>query len=126
VLVRGRDGTFRQPTGGGKCVAWLTRRGGCRRARGLHGVADTLVSDDGGSLYAATSFGWAAFRRLSDGTLRQLPGRSACGTWDEEEPEGCLINDVPWVGLEHLAISPDGRHAYLADELTVGGLRRLP
>jgi DNA-binding beta-propeller fold protein YncE len=126
VLRRGNDGTFRQAGGRAGCVASRPVSRGCHPARGLYDVADALVSHDGRNVYAGTSTGWAAFRRLSDGSLRQIAGPFGCGTWDAEEPEGCMLNDLPWVGLDHITGSPDARHVYLADDLTLGGLRRLP
>lgn len=89
---------------------------GCRRANGLRGAHDILVSGDGRNVYVAGTDAVAVFwRNPRTGDLRQLRGRAGCVSDRPVEPPGprCRRGRA----LAHpngLAMSPSGRFLYVA------------
>lgn len=135
VFKRGsRAGGLRQLRGPKGCVSFDGRshrggkRGRCRRARGLKGPADIVVSADGRNVYVAALGGDAvvAFRRNSHtGALRQLPGLGGCvsrGGKNGCAPARALRDPLA------LALSEDGTSLYVAaaGSNAVAILRREP
>lgn len=86
-------------------------------AKGIHGADAVAVSPDGGTVYVSAFSGdsVAVFsRRAADGELRQLPGRQSC----LKDPRAVRWTDCPVTatsiqGARPIAISPDGRFAYV-------------
>jgi DNA-binding beta-propeller fold protein YncE len=89
----------------------------CRPARAMEWTKFLVLSSDGRHVYATArdSDAIAAFRRhAATGRLRQLPGKDGCVTSSSEaRPRRCRRID----GLNEpagIALSPNGRHAYVA------------
>ena len=113
-----RTGALRQLRGGNACVGGPARE--CPRAgKALDGIRWIALSPDGRNLYAASpaNDAIAAFSRdRRTGGLRQLPGADACIEDNLARPRsGCSGG----VGLNYprtIALSPDGRSAYVASD----------
>jgi DNA-binding beta-propeller fold protein YncE len=85
----------------------------CASGTALVSANEVAVSPDGRNVYVAT-FGavLAAFARSADGRVQQLPGPAACLA-----PPSFDLPCGPGESLDggsDLAISPDGRHVYVA------------
>jgi hypothetical protein len=105
---------LRGPSG---CVT-PTGANGCTRGYGVADLATVVVTRDGRNVYAAGGVGSlssiAIFARAPSGALRQLPGRTGC-IHEAIGSRRC----APGVALEtpvSIAVSPDGRHVYVAAE----------
>ena len=132
ILARDPDtGALSQGPGTAAC---LSNRGqgeaGCARARAIQGPSGVTVSPDNRNLYVSTTTlisGEAdlggtvgVFRRNpASGQPTQLRGRAACVRLqsDDEPCRSAHLADVA-----DLAVSPDGRNAYIADGVFPGRL----
>jgi hypothetical protein len=133
IFRRGTGGRLSQPRGARACVEW--GRSPCRHARGFFEPGEPALSPDGRNLYAGTTSGWATFRRLPMGNLRQPRGRLACGLSEETimdinegDDEGCQHHRLPFDDLDFPpdgVASPDGRHVYFGNSYFLFSFRRL-
>jgi DNA-binding beta-propeller fold protein YncE len=85
----------------------------CATARNVRGTTTVVVSPDGASVYLGGSAGLAIFTRdPATGALAQLAGRAGCLHRGPPGPRcaGMRGNDA----ATGVAVSPDGRHVYLA------------
>jgi DNA-binding beta-propeller fold protein YncE len=125
VYVVSRDPTavalFKRKAGGG--LSQLAgRRGcigakGCAKAVGLSGGSGVAVSPDNRNVYVTTDYTDAvlSFSRGAGGTLTQLRGPGGCIVDQTDKQKGCAraaraLLDNP----EAIALTPDGRYAYVA------------
>lgn len=125
VFARNRGtGELEQLSGRRGCVR---HRGGraCTRARALASPTSIALSPDGDNVYV-TSAGSDALsvfaRNRRTGALRQLPGASGC--LSQRPGGGCLVGR----GLNEptsVAVSPDGRHVYVAGRRFPSGIAVL-
>ena len=86
---------------------------GCARGRGLAGARSVAISADGRSAYVASAFSHAVAvfaRDRRTGALTQLPGAAGCASRSEQ---GCAGGRA-LAGAQSVAISADGRSAYVA------------
>jgi len=106
-----RTGRISQRAGPAGCMSQTEL--GCTPARSVAGSAAVAMSPDGRNVYATgfLSGSVAAFSRSASGALAQLPGANGCVNGDGSE--GCRTG-VALDGAAGLAISPDGRTAYVA------------
>ncbi len=118
VLRRDRfTGALTQLPGEQGC---LGREAGCADARALAVPASVVASPEGRNVYVVGRFDFefagdvAAFSRSRpDGALTQLRGKAGCASLDATPRSGCaLIRTI--FSPSSLAISRDGRSAYLA------------
>lgn len=112
VLARNaRTGALVQLPGRAGCVA-TGGADGCARGRALATVRPVAVAPDGGSVYAGTGAGVAAFARsVRTGALRQLARRAGCVA--EGGGHGCATGRGV-AGTRALGLSRDGRFLYAA------------
>ena len=112
AVFRRTAGGLIQPNGAGGCLA-ATAAEGCTVARALGEPAGVEVSLDGRGVYVA-SYGSDAVATLrrnpSTGTLVQAAGRSGCIS--QAGGGGCATGRG-LDGPEDVAVSPDGRSAYV-------------
>jgi 6-phosphogluconolactonase (cycloisomerase 2 family) len=94
---------------------------GCRQtARGLDGAVSVDIAPDGRFAYVASFYGEAVAvfsRNPATGALHQLPGAAACLA-DPRAPSkpattSCASDATGLEGPRDVAISPDGRNAYV-------------
>jgi DNA-binding beta-propeller fold protein YncE len=106
-------GALRQLPGGDGCVSQDGLEG-CAPGRGLTSPAGVTLSPDGRNVYVAStgSSAVAVFSRdTGTGALHEIPGPEGCVS--QGGAEGC----IPARGLGgafSVAVSPNGRHAYVA------------
>lgn len=102
----------------------VRRRLGCGPARGLVQRGSLVAGPDSRSLYVRHTFDRRlVFRRLRDGSLRQLSGRNGCVSW--ESGYRCVVArgfSTPSGG----AVSGDGRNVYFGTEHGMAAFRRDP
>jgi DNA-binding beta-propeller fold protein YncE len=114
IAVFARDparGTVRQTAGAAGCVSDLTDAG-CTFAAPLVQVQAVAVSPDGRNVYAAGDQGVAVFSRdAATGALRPLAGKAACLS---DGGDGDCTDATGMDDPAGIAISPDGRNAYVA------------
>jgi DNA-binding beta-propeller fold protein YncE len=135
ILARDPDtGALSQGPGAAACMS--NREGGeagCARARAIGGPSEVTLSPDSRNLYVSTTTLIAGeadlggevgvFRRNpTSGKPTQLRGRAGCLRLRASEP-GCTSAHLADVAA--LAISPDGRNAYIADGVTIDFPGRL-
>lgn len=97
------------------CVAHDGARGECLRGLGLKLPEAVVVSPDGRQVYAAAhSGGVSTFdRRAVSGALQQKPGFDGCISQTVRLRNTCRRAHAMRAPID-LAISPDGRHVYVA------------
>lgn len=100
----GRDGCFSQlPLGSPACAT----------GRVIEASTDVVVSPDGRNVYVASLNGVTVFDRdAASGALREKRGRAGC--LSDEGPFGVCASARDLRLPESVAISPDGRHVYVA------------
>jgi len=116
VVVFDRDertGVLTQKRGPAGCVVdALEGVAGCTTAEGLSDAVTLAVSADGRSAYVGTALGLVVLDRAADGRLSPRPG-----------PSGCIMTTAAFAdcatatavgGVVALAVSGDGRNAYVA------------
>lgn len=109
VFDRAPNGTLTQKSGLTGCIS-DTGAGPCVDGTALNSSSSVAVSPDGRSVYVAAA-GVAALDRAADGTLAQKPGLAACVT---ETGSGPCADGTALSSLRSVAVSPDGRSAYVA------------
>jgi DNA-binding beta-propeller fold protein YncE len=116
--VNRRTGSLRQLPGRAGCVTEDGQEG-CGVARIIEGAHVATLDRPERTLYVASDFGTgglAVLRRdRRTGALRQLPGAAGCVAPGGRE--GCLPGRRSG-GLHYVVLSPDGRFAYAAGELS--------
>lgn len=115
LQLSGQRGCLYDPRGGSERGLHEHLPGRCARAAGLDGAYGIARSPDGRHLYVASFSGdsLSAFSRdARTGVVRQLAGQDAC-VIDAEEDDRCTPG-VAIDGASGVAVSPDGRHLYLA------------
>jgi DNA-binding beta-propeller fold protein YncE len=105
------SGAIRQLPGRAGCLGGSFT--GCATARGLGGGYDITLDPSERYVYVSGGSGISIFRRDVDGSLTQLPGELGCISYPDFG-QRCASADGPR-GDTSIAISPDGRHAYLTD-----------
>jgi DNA-binding beta-propeller fold protein YncE len=129
IAVFRRDrgsGALTQPGGRAGCVAGRRGPARCARARALDGPLDVDVSPDGRSVYG-TGYGAIVVldRDRRSGALTQKPGAAGCVVETLTALGGCRRVAGPIdEGGGGLALSADGRSAYVAAGLGVSVLAR--
>jgi DNA-binding beta-propeller fold protein YncE len=110
-------GTLAQLPGLAACVSEDGSGGACADGVGLEDAFGVVVSPDGRHVYVVSygSNALAAFARdKATGALTQLSGLAACVS--EDGSGGACADGVGLEGAIALAMSPDGKHVYLAAE----------
>jgi DNA-binding beta-propeller fold protein YncE len=143
VFVRDRrTGALTQLPGTDACVSEFGGDGICADGVGLLRATSVTVSPDGRNVYVGSSFGGgtgfegavAVFARdRRTGALTQLPGTDACIS--EDGTGGDCADGVALAVTPSVAVSPDGRHVYVASgdgvavfarDRRTGALAQLP
>jgi 6-phosphogluconolactonase (cycloisomerase 2 family) len=111
------SGALTQLPGREGCVSETGSGGACARVRALRTPVEVVVSPDGKHAYVASQSavagGVAVFDRAADGgALTQKRGRAGCLS-DGGRVPGCARANAIKAPVD-LAISPDGRHVYVA------------
>jgi DNA-binding beta-propeller fold protein YncE len=109
---------FRLP-GTAACVSENGTGGQCSDGKALNGPVSVAVSLDGRSVYVASfvSEAVAAFQRNgTDGTVTQLAGTAACVS--ESGTNGRCVNGKALAQPMSVAVTPGGKHAYVASMLS--------
>ena len=135
ILARDPDtGALGQGPGRAACVSNREQgEAGCARARGIEGPSGVTLSPDSRNLYVSTTTLIAGeadlggtvgvfARNPTSGKPSQLRGRAGCVRLRSTE-EPCTSAHLADVSA--LAISPDGRNAYIADGVTIDFPGRL-
>ncbi len=115
ALVRGPNGSLRQPARSAGCITQLARSG-CARGRALVQPRHMAVSQDGRNVYVATANGAVVVLRRDVGTgrLRQPAGEAGC-VISQSAPTsfGCARLPIPDVRPRDVAVAPDGDYVYV-------------
>jgi DNA-binding beta-propeller fold protein YncE len=112
LFDRSPNGRLVQKPGAAGCIS-LTGAGPCVDGRALDGPDSLTVSPDGESAYvtAPEHDVVALFDRAPNGTLAQKPGAAGCIS---ETGAGSCADGTALDGASSVAVSPDGRSAYVA------------
>ncbi|UCD98312.1 MAG: beta-propeller fold lactonase family protein [Chloroflexota bacterium] len=108
-------GALSQLTGTDGCVSEDGTNGECADGKALDGAERVVVSPDGKNVYVAleTSNAVSIFARdETTGALTQLPGREGCVS--DSGTQGVCTLGIALVGPRAVALSPDGKHVYVA------------
>jgi DNA-binding beta-propeller fold protein YncE len=105
-----RNGALRQRAGQAGCIA-NSPDSGCRDVRRLDSPGAIVVTKDGRNVYVAPFYSGVVVLARKAG-LTQLPGRRGCAA---ELDRGCAPARALEYGVwKSMALSPDGRHLYVA------------
>jgi DNA-binding beta-propeller fold protein YncE len=125
VFDRRAGGALIQKPGAAGCISSRTTDAACAIGSGLAEATAVAVGPDGASVHVASlsmfyDFGFfegpgsiANFDRSDDGTLKQPAGAAGCVS-DGGTSDPCSDGNRTLRGAASLALSPDGRNAYLA------------
>jgi DNA-binding beta-propeller fold protein YncE len=116
VFVRNpATGRLTQPAGAAGCVIDGPFQSRCAGTPALDGPSGLAISPDGRHVYVGlyATHGVAAFaRNRTSGALTPLPGSDACVSEGVNERE--CARGTALFGAGAVAVSPDGRHVYVA------------
>jgi DNA-binding beta-propeller fold protein YncE len=117
VLDRRRNGRLVQKTGTGGCISG-SGAGPCVDGTAVRFPESVAVSPDGQSAYVASgiSDAVAVFDRAANGTLAQKPGTAGCVR--EGSGAGRCVGGAGLDGPASVAVSPDGKNAYIASDIS--------
>ncbi|MGH2974552.1 MAG: lactonase family protein [Solirubrobacterales bacterium] len=133
ALAAGPSGSVKQVGGKDGCYTTdgssASGPGTCRKIRGGEGSTSLAISPGGHFAYL-DGYGRDAvvpvlsvFRRSSDGTLHQLPGKAGCFSRDgssEDGPKTCTeARNLDSGDATSLVVSRDGRFVYVASQLQI-------
>lgn len=110
----GKTGVLTQLPGTNACVN-ADASDGCAAGIGLEGASSVSISRDGRSVYVTADVHRALLtfaRDQTTGALTQLAG--AMGCMSPDQIEGCGAARGPSSNNMRAAVSPDGKHVYLA------------
>jgi 6-phosphogluconolactonase (cycloisomerase 2 family) len=124
------------------CISQTGHGGTCATGKGLHAPLAATITPDGKHVYVVsqqrdpiTLSALALFARdQSTGALTQLPGADGCIS--EDPGAGACTPGIGLRGAAAVAVSPDGRHVYVASQIdavavfarndATGALTQLP
>ncbi len=112
VFDRAEDGRLTQKPGATGCIS-DTGDAPCAQGEALDVLESVTVSPDGENAYVASVSGVAVFNRAADGTLTQKRGAAGCIS---DSGAGSCEDGRALLGPSEVAVSPDGRNAYVASE----------
>jgi DNA-binding beta-propeller fold protein YncE len=125
IFDRTRHGRLIQKPGTAGCISG-NGDGPCVDGRAFGFPESVTVSPDGLSAYVAShdSDAVLVFDRAPNGTLAQKPGTAGCIR--EAAPANRCVDGTALVGGSSVAVSPDGRSAYIASLDAVAVFDREP
>ena len=115
VLDRAGDGTLSEKRGTAGCIS--DTGAGCVEGTAFDSPTSVTVSPDGKSAYVTSKFSSAVdvFDRRRNGRLVQKPGTAGCISGDGAGP---CVDGTALRFAGSVAVSPDGRSAYVASALS--------
>ena len=120
-------GVLSQLPGNQGCVS-ENGSAGCSQARAFKGARSIAVSRDGRNVYVTSRSGFGAvavFKRdAASGALVQPTGRAGCVIRVVREPGSGCSGARSLLGANSVAVSPDGRNAYVTATHRVAAFRR--
>jgi 6-phosphogluconolactonase (cycloisomerase 2 family) len=114
-----KTGELTQLSGVAGCVSETGTGGACSDGKGLNNVRSVALSPDGRYLYVASQLSDAVAvfsRNAMTGELTQLGGTAGCVS--ESGSGGTCADGRGLSGAISVAVSRDGRHVYVASELS--------
>jgi DNA-binding beta-propeller fold protein YncE len=112
------NGTLQQLPEGTGCLVDQPFQTVCGAAPAIDGISSVTVSPDGRNVYAASYFSHAVVTFVRDRATGELiPLDSETGCISEAEIEYQCAPGVGVFGAASTAVSPDGRHVYVAGSL---------
>jgi DNA-binding beta-propeller fold protein YncE len=112
------SGTLHQLPGGTGCLVDQPFQTVCGAAPAIDGISSITVSPDGRNVYAASYFSHAVVTFVRDRATGELsPLETETGCISEAEIEYQCATGIGVFGAASAAVSPDGRHVYVAGSL---------